>query len=112
MIDEGLNGYRFGAVECMDALDDSTVVITLTQPSPNLLVSIAGFKGMAIIPKEIVDDGTIATHPVGTGPFRFVSSRPIKASAREEPGLLASRRGSSQAGRHPLRPDPRRQTPS
>jgi peptide/nickel transport system substrate-binding protein len=73
VIDEGLNGWRFAAVESMDAPDDSTVVINLTQPSPNLLVSIAGFKGMAIIPKEIVDDGTIGTHPVGTGPFRFVS---------------------------------------
>ena len=76
VIDEGLNGWRFGAVASMEAPDDSTVVITLTQPSPNLLVSIAGFKGMAIVPKEIVDDGTIGTNPVGTGPFRFVSQSP------------------------------------
>lgn len=76
IIAEGLNGWRFGAVETITAPDDSTVVITLTQPSPNLLVSIAGFKGMAIIPEEIVTDGTIGTNPVGSGPFRFVSQSP------------------------------------
>jgi peptide/nickel transport system substrate-binding protein len=76
IIAEGLNGWRFAAVDSMSAPDDSTVVITLTQPSPNLLVSIAGFKGMAIVPREIVEDGTISTNPVGTGPFRFVSRSP------------------------------------
>jgi peptide/nickel transport system substrate-binding protein len=76
IIAEGLNGWRFSAVDTITAPDDSTVVITLKQPSPNLLVSIGGFKGMAIIPKEIVEDGTIGTHPVGTGPFRFVSRSP------------------------------------
>jgi peptide/nickel transport system substrate-binding protein len=76
IIAEGLNGWRFATVESITAPDDSTVVITLTQPSPNLLVAIAGFKGMAIIPEEIVTDGTIGTNPVGTGPFRFVSQSP------------------------------------
>jgi peptide/nickel transport system substrate-binding protein len=76
IIAEGANGWRFGAVESVTAPDDATVVITLSQPSPNLLVSIGGFKGMAIIPREIVEDGTIGTRPVGTGPFRFVSRSP------------------------------------
>lgn len=76
IIAEGANGWRFGAVESITAPDDSTVVITLSQPSPNLLVSIGGFKGMAIIPREIVENGTIGTRPVGTGPFRFVSQSP------------------------------------
>ena len=84
VINEGLNGWRFGAVDTITAPDDSTVVITLTQPSPNLLVSIGGFKGMAIIPQEIVDDGSIATHPVGTGPFRFVSQSPDQGIVLEK----------------------------
>ena len=70
------NAYRFGSVDSVTAVDDSTVEIHLTRPTPNLLVNIGGFKGMAIIPKEIVNDGSIDTHPVGTGPFRFVSSSP------------------------------------
>ncbi len=76
IINEGLNGWRFGAVESVTAPDDRTVVIVLTQPSPNLLVSIGGFKGMSIIARETVEDGTIGTRPVGTGPFRFVSQSP------------------------------------
>jgi peptide/nickel transport system substrate-binding protein len=70
------NGWRFGSVESVTAVDDMTVAITLNRPTPNLLVSIAAFKGMAIVPKEIVEDGTIDTAPVGTGPFKFVSSSP------------------------------------
>ncbi len=84
VIDEGLNGWRFGAVESMSAPDDSTVVISLKQPSPNLLVSIAGFKGMAIVPREIVENGSIGTNPVGTGPFRFVSRSPDEGIVLEK----------------------------
>ncbi len=84
IIAEGLNGWRFGAVESVTAPDDSTVVITLTQPSPNLLVSIGGFKGMAIVPREIVENGTIGTSPVGTGPFRFVSQSPDEGIVLEK----------------------------
>ncbi len=84
IIAEGLNGWRFGAVDTISAPDDATVVMTLTQPSPNLLVSIAGFKGMAIIPEEIVTDGSIGTSPVGTGPFRFVSQSPDQGIVLEK----------------------------
>ncbi len=84
IIAEGLNGWRFGSVESVTAPDDSTVEIKLTRPSPNLLVSIAGFKGMAIVPREIVEDGTIATGPIGTGPFRFVSQSPDEGIVLEK----------------------------
>jgi peptide/nickel transport system substrate-binding protein len=70
------NSFRFASVEEVVAVDDRTVEIHLTRPTPNLLVNIGGFKGMAIIPQEIVDDGTIDTFPIGTGPFKFVSQSP------------------------------------
>lgn len=70
------NAFRFASVESVTAPDDRTVVITLTRPTPNLLVNIGAFKGMAIIPREIVEDGTIDSQPVGTGPFKFVSQSP------------------------------------
>lgn len=70
------NAWRFSTVESVTAIDDVTLEIKVTQPTPNLLVNIGGFKGMAIVPQEIVDDGTIDTSPVGTGPFKFVSSSP------------------------------------
>jgi peptide/nickel transport system substrate-binding protein len=67
------NAWRFAAVESVTAPDDRTVEIRVDQPSPNLLANIGAFKGMAIVPSEIVEDGTIGQEPVGTGPFRFVS---------------------------------------
>ncbi|HSJ29154.1 MAG TPA: ABC transporter substrate-binding protein [Acidimicrobiia bacterium] len=70
------NSFRFASVEEVVAVDARTVEIHLTRPTPNLLVNIGGFKGMAIIPQEIVDDGTIDTFPIGTGPFKFVSQSP------------------------------------
>jgi peptide/nickel transport system substrate-binding protein len=70
------NSFRFASIDEVVATDDRTVEIRLTRPTPNLLVNIGGFKGMAIIPQEIVDDGTIDSFPIGTGPFRFVSSSP------------------------------------
>lgn len=70
------NSFRFASIDSVEAPDDRTVVINLTRPTPNLLVNIGGFKGMAIIPQEIVDDGSIDTFPIGTGPFRFVSQSP------------------------------------
>ena len=66
------NAYRFATVESVEAPDDDTVVINVTETTPNLLTLIGAFKGMAIIPREIVEDGTIDRQPVGTGPFEFV----------------------------------------
>ncbi len=70
------NAFRFASVESVSAPDDSTVEINLTRPTPNLLVNIGAFKGMAIVPREIVEDGSIDSTPVGTGPFQFVSASP------------------------------------
>ena len=70
------NSFRFASVESVSAPDDSTVEITVTRPTPNLLVNLGAFKGMAIVPQEIVEDGSIDDTPVGTGPFQFVSSSP------------------------------------
>ncbi|MBW3557506.1 MAG: ABC transporter substrate-binding protein, partial [Actinobacteria bacterium] len=66
------NAYRFENVESVTAPDDATVEIAVTEPTPNLLELIGAFKGMSIVPREIVEDGSIDDQPVGTGPFRFV----------------------------------------
>jgi peptide/nickel transport system substrate-binding protein len=76
IIEEGQNAYRFESVESVTAPDDATVVIEVSRPTPNLLALIGAFKGMAIVQPEAVEDGTIDSEPVGTGPFRFVSQQP------------------------------------
>ncbi|MGB4779209.1 ABC transporter substrate-binding protein [Microbacterium sp.] len=70
IIDEELsNAWKFSAITDIAAPDDDTVVITVAQPTPNLLSNLGGFKGMAIVEKENVESGEITTAPVGTGPF-------------------------------------------
>lgn len=73
IIDEKLSTVdKFSAVTEVRAADPLTVVITLARPTPNLLTNLGGFKGMAIVSRANVEDGSIATHPIGTGPFSFV----------------------------------------
>ncbi|MEX5720331.1 ABC transporter substrate-binding protein [Geodermatophilus maliterrae] len=75
IIDEELsNSFRFQNVESVAADGPQTVVITLTQPTPNLLERIGSFKGMAILPEGAADQVDLTTEAVGTGPFRLESS--------------------------------------
>jgi len=77
IIDEELaNAYRFGSVEDVSAPDESTVVLILSRPTPNLLANIGAFKGTAIVARENVEDGSITQDPIGTGAFRFDSYAP------------------------------------
>jgi peptide/nickel transport system substrate-binding protein len=76
IIDQKLaNSDKFSAVTGVTAPDQSTVRITLKQPTPNLLTNLGGFKGVAIVSRRNVESGQIATHPVGTGPFAFASQK-------------------------------------
>ncbi|MGY1594501.1 ABC transporter substrate-binding protein [Geodermatophilus sp. SYSU D00708] len=75
IIDEELsNAYRFANVTAVEAPDPQTVVIRLSQPTPNLLERIGSFKGMAILPEGAADQADLTTEAVGTGPFRLESS--------------------------------------
>jgi peptide/nickel transport system substrate-binding protein len=76
IIDQQLtNADKFSAVTGVTALGPATVRITVKQPTPNLLTNLGGFKGMAIVARKNTESGQIATHPVGTGPFAFVSQK-------------------------------------
>lgn len=74
IIDDELNSaYKFSTVKSFSAPDPTTVVVTLTDPTPNLLANVGGFKGVAIVEKSNVDSGKIKTAPVGSGPFEVKS---------------------------------------
>ena len=76
IIDQKLaNADKLSAVTEITAPDQSTVRITLKQPTPNLLTNLGGFKGLAIVQRKNVESGQIARHPVGTGPFAFQSQK-------------------------------------
>ncbi len=88
IIDEELSpSWRFTAVESITAPDDATVEITVTQPTPNLLTLIGGFKGLAIVEQSNVESGDITRNPIGTGPFameEFTSGDHITLTANPE----------------------------
>ncbi|UXA11609.1 ABC transporter substrate-binding protein [Mycobacterium sp. SMC-8] len=76
IIDEQLaNSDKFSSVRAVEAPDPATVVIRVDRPTPNMLTNLGGFKGMAIVSRANVESGRIATHPVGTGPFRFLGQK-------------------------------------
>jgi peptide/nickel transport system substrate-binding protein len=57
-------------IACLSAPDATTVVLQLTQRSRNFLYDIAQTGGAIVDQKALAD---VATTPVGTGPFSFVS---------------------------------------
>jgi peptide/nickel transport system substrate-binding protein len=65
--------WRFATVENIDAPDERTVVITLSDPTPNLLDNIGGYKGMSILPEGAAEDLDLTTEANGTGPFTLDS---------------------------------------
>ena len=67
------NAYRFAEVKSVTADGPHKVVLTLKQPTPDLLTDIGGFMGVAIVQQKNVESGQIAQHPVGTGPYKLVS---------------------------------------
>ena len=69
------NVDKLSAVTDVGAAGQDTVVIHVKHPTPNLLTNLGGFKGLAIVSRKNVESGQIATHPVGTGPFSFVSQK-------------------------------------
>lgn len=70
------NAFRFSSVDEVVAVDDYTVEFHLNRPTPNLLAAVGGFKGMAVVPQELVEGETMDTDAMGTGPFQFVQYTP------------------------------------
>ena len=66
--------YRF--VDHIDAPDDRTVIFHLKQSWAALLWNVAGGGGMGIVPYG--SGAEVSQHPVGSGPFRFVSAEQDK----------------------------------
>lgn len=64
---------EYAAITSVEALDDRTVRVNLSQPAPALLATLASGWG-AILPSEKLASGhDFGNQPVGTGPFSFVS---------------------------------------
>lgn len=57
-------------IESIEVVDDYTLIIRTAEPYAPLLAHLATPNTSAIVPSEAVDQ--LETHPIGTGPFKFV----------------------------------------
>lgn len=62
--------YKFPSIDKCEVIDDYTFQITLKSAQSSFLISAALTK---ILPEDYSDE---ATHPIGTGPYKFVSYTP------------------------------------
>ena len=79
--DEGAKGPQrsnYVSIARVEVIDDLTVDFHLSAPDPVLLTKLAGYGAMIVPPKYITEKGDayFNLHPVGTGPFKFISYEP------------------------------------
>lgn len=79
--EEGAKGPQrsnYSAIDKVEIIDDKTVEFQLKSPDPVLITKLAGYGGMIVPPQYIKEKGDdyFNAHPVGTGPFKFVSYEP------------------------------------
>ncbi|MGF6158212.1 peptide/nickel transport system substrate-binding protein [Ensifer sp. KUDG1] len=79
--EEGSKGPQksnYAVIEKVEIVDEKTVDLVLKTPDPVLLTKLAGYGAMIVPPKYIKEKGEdyFNAHPVGTGPFKFVSYEP------------------------------------
>lgn len=70
------NAYLLDSVASITAPDESTVVFELEEANAVLLNNLASSKQLGIIARESVEEGTINTQPIGTGPFKITDFQP------------------------------------
>jgi peptide/nickel transport system substrate-binding protein len=63
---------ELASVDHVDVIDDYTVAIVLKAPDAALLATLSDRAGMMLAPKTLADDTGVATHPVCSGPYKFV----------------------------------------
>ncbi len=63
-------------VASFDPAEDNTITAKLHRPHAPFLILASSSQHLYLIPPEIVDDGTVAERPVGSGPFVFEEYEP------------------------------------
>src|SRR6266702_1863405 len=63
---------ELASVDHVDVIDEYTVAIVLKAPDAALLAALTDRAGMMLAPKTLTDDTSVSTHPVCSGPYKFV----------------------------------------
>ncbi len=77
---EGAKGPQQGNYKSIDhaqVVDDYTINLVMKTQDPVIVTKLAGYGAMIVPPKYIQEHGSeyFGSHPVGTGPFKFVEYR-------------------------------------
>lgn len=72
---KGPYAASLAAIKSIETPDAATVVLELSTPNPTLPNVLAGTAGMLVSP-EAIDSASLATEPVGSGPYTLTSSAP------------------------------------
>jgi peptide/nickel transport system substrate-binding protein len=72
---KGPQQANYSAIKAVKVINPTTVDFILSDADPVLLTKLAGYGAMIVPPKYVKAKGSayFAAHPVGTGPFKFVS---------------------------------------
>lgn len=76
----GSQQNNLAAIVSVETLDDHTVVLNLSEPDPNLLVSLAYGSGVIGDP-ETINDESSAIDPIGSGPYTLDVDRTVNGSS-------------------------------
>jgi peptide/nickel transport system substrate-binding protein len=63
---------ELASIDHVDVVDEFTVAIALKAPDAALLATLTDRAGMMLAPKTLADDASVSTHPVCSGPYKFV----------------------------------------
>jgi ABC-type transport system substrate-binding protein len=70
---------NFNMVTKIEAVDPVMVKFTLERPYADIPVAVAAYQAATVSAKSI---DSVTTHPIGTGPFKFVEYRQRTDNAR------------------------------
>jgi len=76
------------SLESVEAKDPSTVILHLNTPDANVLFPLATSAGMIVSAKALDSGVNLALNPVGSGPYKLVSSGPQGANFERNEGYF------------------------
>ena len=74
---EGVHRAYYTNASGFEAVDDATLKITMSQPTADFLNPLGSNK-QTIFPRELVEDGSIETKAIGTGPMIMTEATPAQ----------------------------------
>ncbi len=86
----GAQASYFTNVDTIKAVDEATLTVTMKRPVADFVVPLAG-RYLPIVPRELLDDGSIAKKAIGTGPMILDSAEASAVLFKRNPDYWATK---------------------